>query len=136
MTTTAHRMDLSLCRRLLGQVRPYGLYLVGLFLVNLLSIPLVLLTPLPLKLAIDQVIGARPLPGFLEPVLPAAVRSGPAVLALAAGLTLAIALLSQLQSVASSLLSTYTSEKLVLAFRAQLFRHAQRLALAYHDARG
>src|SRR5215468_5724398 len=99
MTTTAHRTDLSLCRRLLGQARPYGLHLVGLFLVNLLSIPLVLLTPLPLKLAIDQVIGARPLPGFLEAVLPAAARSGPAVLALAAGLTVMIALLSQLQSV-------------------------------------
>jgi ATP-binding cassette, subfamily B, bacterial len=136
MTTTARYTDLTLYRRLLGQVRPYGAHIAGIFLLNLLSIPLVLLTPLPLKLAVDQVLGGRPLPGFLEVLLPAAARSGAAVLALAAGLTVATALLSQLQSVASSLLTTYTSEKLVLAFRAQLFRHAQRLALTYHDARG
>src|SRR5262249_27814833 len=72
----------------------------------------------------------------LEALLPGATRSGTAVLALAAGLAVAVALLSQLQSVASSLLSASTSEKLVLAFRAQLFGHAQRLSLAYHDTKG
>jgi ATP-binding cassette subfamily B protein len=135
MTPTTRCTDLTLYRRLLGQVRPYRAHLAGIFLLNLLSIPLVLLTPLPLKLAVDQVLGARPLPGFLQALLPA-TASGAAVLALAAGLTVLIALLSQLQALASSLLSTYTSEKLVLAFRAQLFRHAQRLSLAYHDTRG
>src|SRR4051794_40506597 len=110
MTTTARYTDLTLSRRLLGQVRPYGAHLAGVFLLNLLSIPLLLLTPLPLKLAVDQVLGARPLPGFLEALLPPAVHSGGGVLALAAALTVAVAVLSQLQSVAASLLSTYTSE--------------------------
>src|SRR5436305_6071993 len=99
MTTTTRSTDLTLYRRLLGQVRPYGAHLAGLFLLNLLAIPLVLLTPVPLKLAVDQVLGARPLPGALEALLPAAARSGAAVLALAAGLAVAVALLSQLQSV-------------------------------------
>src|SRR5207249_9758482 len=45
-------------------------------------------------------------------------------------------LLSHLQGLASSALRTYTGENLVLAFRAQLFRHIQRLSLSYHDLRG
>jgi ATP-binding cassette, subfamily B, bacterial len=41
-----------------------------------------------------------------------------------------------LQALGSWLLQTYTSEKLVLDFRSQLFRHVQRLSLVYHDTRG
>jgi ATP-binding cassette subfamily B protein len=33
-------------------------------------------------------------------------------------------------------MQTYTGEKLVLGLRSQLFRHVQRLSLAYHDSRG
>jgi ATP-binding cassette subfamily B protein len=136
MNRTARCTDLALYRRLLRQVRPYRAHLVGIFLLNLFSIPLTLLTPLPLRLAVDQVLGARPLPGLLEALLPAGARAGTALLAVAVALAVAIAVLSQLQSIAGSLLSTYTSEKLVLGFRAQLFGHAQRLSLAYHDSRG
>jgi ATP-binding cassette subfamily B protein len=136
MTRTARCTDLVLYRRLLRQVWPYRAHLVGLFLLNLLSIPLALLTPLPLRLAVDQVLGARPLPELLEVLLPAGARSGAALLAVAVALAVALAVLSQFQSVAASLLSTYTSEKLVLGFRAQLFGHAQRLSLSFHDSRG
>src|SRR5262245_4976308 len=51
-------------------------------------------------------------------------------------LTMLIALLGGLQRVASSLLRTYTGEKLTLAFRNKLFRHVQRLSVSYHDTRG
>ena len=34
------------------------------------------------------------------------------------------------------LLETYTSESLVLDFRARLFSHVQRLSLSYHDTKG
>ena len=51
-------------------------------------------------------------------------------------LVVAIAVLNHLQAMASYLLRTYTGEKLVLAFRAKLFRHAQRLSLSYHDSKG
>jgi ATP-binding cassette subfamily B protein len=58
------------------------------------------------------------------------------VLLLAAALFVAITLLGQLQDLASSVLSTYTGERLVLDFRTQLFRHVQRLSLAHHDTQG
>jgi ATP-binding cassette subfamily B protein len=111
--------------------------MVGILLLSLLSTPLALLTPLPLKIAVDSVLGSQPIPHFLEVVVPVDVtHSSSAVLALTIGLVLTIALLSQLQGLASSLLQAYTGEKLDLDFRAQLFRHVQRLSLSYHDAQG
>jgi ATP-binding cassette subfamily B protein len=107
---------------------------LGIFLLNLLSIPLILLLPLPLKLAVDSIIGSEPVSGFLAPLVPAS--GGNALLIFCAALVVAIAFLNHLQTSASAVLRTYTGEKLVLAFRAKLFRHAQRLSLSYHDTKG
>ncbi len=129
--------DLTLYRRLLRLMWPFWPHIAGGFLLSLLAGPLALLTPLPLQIAVDGVLGPRPLPGLLGALLPAAVaNSDTSILLVAAGLAVAIALATQLQGFASSLLSTYTGERLVLSFRAQLFRHAQRLSLAYHDSKG
>ena len=81
-------------------------------------------------------IGSRPLPRLAEPLVPDALRSPAALLALAVGLMMVIALLGQLQALVSTLQRAYVKEKLVLNFRRRLFRHVQRLSLAYHDARG
>jgi ATP-binding cassette subfamily B protein len=129
--------DLVLFKRLFEKVKPYWLHLVGIFLISLLAAPLALLTPLPLKIAVDSVLGSEPLPGFLAAPLPAAAANSDAiVLALAAGLLVSIALLSRIQQLGSSLLSTYTGEKLALSFRTQLFHHVQRLSISYHDSQG
>ena len=50
--------DLTLYRRLLQLARPYWLHIIGIFLFSLLATPLTLLTPLPLKIAVDNVIAA------------------------------------------------------------------------------
>ena len=123
--------------RLLREARPYWPHIAGIFLLSLLSTPLALLLPFPLKLAVDSVIGAHPLPPLVAAVLPASARdSSTAILLFAAGLLVAVTMLVYLQAVASSILQTYTGEKLVLEFRARLFRHVQRLSLAYHDTKG
>jgi ATP-binding cassette, subfamily B, bacterial len=130
-------LSLTLYRRLLLQARPYWPHVGGIVLLGLLSPPLALLTPLPLKIAVDSVLSSQPLPAFLEVLMPADVaQSASVLLALAVGLTVAIALLSQLQALATSLLQAYTGERLTLGFRAQLFRHVQRLSLSFHDAKG
>ena len=136
MITPADNSDYPLYRRLLRQAGPYWLHITAIFLIDLLAAPLALLTPVPLKFVVDSVLGSHPLPGLLQALPPAATGSGAARLLLAAGLMVAIALLSQIQAMVSSLLRTYTGEKLVLDFRARLFRHAQRLSLSYHDATG
>jgi ATP-binding cassette subfamily B protein len=136
MTTRSYR-DLAIYRRLLRQAQPYWPHLVGLLLLSLLLTPLMLLTPLPVKIAVDSVIGSHPLPGFLEALLPeAATGSDGAVLALAVVLVAAVALLKGLQKLATAVLNERAGGSLVLDFRARLFRHAQRLSLLYHDSRG
>src|SRR5919199_6271869 len=118
MVAVVSYTDSTLYRRLLRQARPYWLHIVGSFLLSLLASPLALLTPLPLKIAVDSVVGSHPLPGWLA-LLPAAVVPSPiAVLVLAAGLVVAVAVLGQLQEIGTTLLRTYTGEKLVLDFRA------------------
>ncbi len=131
------RSDLALYKRLLDGVRPYWRQLLVTLIVSLLSIPLVLLTPLPLKIAVDSVIGTNPPPEFLTWVLPRAfLSSGNGLLIAVTGLFLIISLLHQLQLMGTALLRTYTGERLVFGFRVKLFEQAQRLSVVYHDAKG
>src|SRR5262245_48639854 len=116
MATTRYT-DLALRRRLLQQARPYGWQLVGFFLLTLMATPLALLSPLPLKIAVDSVVGKQPLPDLLSILLPSAVtRSHRALLLFTAMFLVVIALISQIQTFASLLLRTYVAEKLVLGF--------------------
>ena len=94
------------------------------------------MVPIPLKVAIDSVLGDVPLPDFVYKLFPVAEQSKMVILVLAVILLILIALFSGLQLMGSSLLRTYTGEKLVLDFRAKLFRHVQRLSLSYHDTKG
>ena len=134
---TVKPSDFVLYRRLLQQTRPYWPHIVGIFLIDLLATPLSLLGPIPLKIAVDTVVGSAPLPSFLVAVLPeAATRSGFGLLIMAAILQIVVVLLSQLQGLGSHVLRTHTGEGLTLDFRARLFRHVQRLAFSFHDSRG
>ncbi len=128
--------DLTLYLRLLRQARPYWLHLAGILALSLLAPPLALLTPLPLQIAVDSVIGSHPLPKVLGTLLPAAAHSPAATLLLAAALAVAVALLVHLQALGSWLLQTYAGERLVLDFRSLIFSHVQRLSLSYHDTTG
>jgi ATP-binding cassette subfamily B protein len=123
--------------RLYQEVRPYCWHLAALFSVGLLGAPLSLLTPMPLKIAVDSVIGTHPLPRYLAIVLPAAVKNSQgALLAMAAVLVVLLAFLNQLREFASSVLTAYAGEQMLRGFRAKLFRHVQRLSLSYHDSKG
>ena len=128
---------LRLSRRLLPHARPYWPHIAGVLLLSLMSTPLALLTPVPLKIAVDSVLGSEPLPHLLEVALPPAARpSTSVVLGLAVTLMVIIALLSKMQELSTWLLQAYTGERLDLDTRTRLFRHVQRLSLSYHDAKG
>ncbi len=132
-----HYTNLTVYRRLLHQARHHWLPMAGVCLLDLLATPLALLAPLPLKIAIDSVIGSDPLPRLLMAVVPEAVkRSGSRLLLLAAGLQVLIVVLMRLQDLGAYVLRTRTGEGLTLDFRARLFRHAQRLSLSFHDTKG
>jgi ATP-binding cassette subfamily B protein len=108
---------------------------VGIFLVNLLETPLFLLAPIPLAIAVDSVLGAKPVPNYLHAALPHSLTRNQ-LLIVAAGLQILIVLLTDLQALISQVLQTSTSERLTLSFRSRLFSHVQRLSFAFHDRRG
>jgi ATP-binding cassette subfamily B protein len=129
--------DLALLRRLLQFARPVWLHLVGVFFLCLLAIPIGLLIPMPVKIAVDSVIGSRPLPGFLDFLLPSWIARTPGSLAwVVAAMVVIIMALDKMLSLANWVLPTYLAEEMILAVRSQLFRHAQRLSLSYHETRG
>ncbi|HYL26439.1 MAG TPA: ABC transporter ATP-binding protein [Candidatus Nitrosotalea sp.] len=128
--------DRNVFARIVAFARPYWLLVAGTFGLSLAAVPLTLLTPLPLKIAVDSVIGSKPLPAFLALPLRFAGENSYAILAADAALLIFITFLLYAQGMAVWLASTYLGERLVLDFRAALFRHAQRLSLAYHDRTG
>jgi ATP-binding cassette, subfamily B, bacterial len=123
--------DATIYGRLLGQARPYWAHIGGLFALSLLAMPIALLTPLPLMIAVDSVLGSIPPPSFLS-----WAGDGTGLLVAVVAFFLLVALLDQFCQLGNTVLGTYTGEKLQLDFRARLFRHAQRLSLTYHDSTG
>jgi ATP-binding cassette subfamily B protein len=137
MSDARGRTDIDLLWRLLRQARHYWPQLTGILFLEVLATPLALLMPVPLMLAIDSVIGDKPLPGILSSLLPAAaVETSTGRLAVIAGLVILFTALTQGQKLGNWLLQTWTGERLCLDFRTQLLRQAQRLSLIYHDTRG
>jgi ATP-binding cassette subfamily B protein len=130
------KSDTNLIRRLLSDARPYWPHVAGILMLDLLATPLALLTPVPLKLAVDSVLGSEPVPEFLFSLVPASWLTPSALLIFVVVLLVVIALLTQVQGMGAGLLRAYTGGKLVLQFRTQLFRHAQRLSFTYHDMKG
>ena len=129
--------DLAIYRRIASETRPFRLHIAAIFVVSMLAAPLALLTPVPLAVAVDSVIGSQPLPGFLDAIIPSGLAdSKDGILLFCALMFAGIAVLTQLQDLGNTILKTYTGEKLVLNFRSKLFQQSQRLSLAYHDRVG
>ena len=130
------RSDRAIFRRLLQRSAKYRPHLVGIFALDLLATPLALLSPLALKLVVDNVLGDEPLPTFLAQLLPVSWHGPAALLLFSVALLVLVSVLTQVQSLAATYMRTYTGEKMALDFRSALFWHGQRLSMAYHDARG
>src|SRR5260370_14621945 len=106
------RNELKLYGRLFRHAGPYRLHLGALLLLSLLATPVALFTPLPLKIAVDSLTGAPAVPRFLRALLPeSATDSPPALLTLAVGLLLAIAILHQCQRPATAPPRSYPRRK-------------------------
>jgi ABC-type multidrug transport system fused ATPase/permease subunit len=121
--------------RALRYLRPYRRLAVGSTALLLFSSALGLLTPWPLKILIDNVLQQHPLPGALTALLGglAANRSLLLVVAVSTGLVLTI--ITNLATVLHKHVDTTIQESVQLDFRSELFQHAQKLSLAFHDRR-
>ena len=111
---------INLYGRLLVEARPCWLHVLGYLLLSMAATPLALLLPLPLKIAVDSVIGTRSAPAAVEWVLPAArTRPDISLLTLCAVLVVVFALLAELQKFSTAMLKTYVGERLVMGFRSR-----------------
>lgn len=129
--------DWAVLRRVFAEARPYRRRILAVLLVSLLGTPLALLGPVPLKVAVDNVLGSEPLTGLAGALVPdwfegSTIR----LLALTAVLQVVVVVLIQVQAAVTSVWTTSAVEKLTLSFRARILQHVQRLSFAFHDRRG
>jgi ABC-type multidrug transport system fused ATPase/permease subunit len=120
---------------LLLRVLPYLRSYTGLaalsVLVTLLAVGVGLLLPWPLKIVIDNVLGARSLSLPQAPWVSS--LDGGTLLALTVCGGLILTLLSNALAIATSYLKTRLEQGIILDFRSDLFRHAERLSVAFRD---
>ena len=129
--------DIALLGRLVKQARPYWPHISAILALRMFGVPLALLTPLPLAIAVDSVVGSEPVPGFISPLVPDFwLDSKLSLLAFAAGFQVLLVLLTQIQELGSYTLRAIAGQGLAKEFRSKLFAHLQRLSLRYHDNQG
>ncbi len=121
--------------RVLRYLRPYWKLAVGSVIITIASAAASLLVPWPLKLLVDNVLGSQPVPPILAGLLPAAGGDRTIVLALVIFGGLFVALLVNLLDVVENYVNTKLNLGMGLDFRGELFQHAQRLSMSYHDQR-
>jgi ATP-binding cassette, subfamily B, bacterial len=129
------RSDLRLWRRIYVETTGYRLAAFALLMIQFLATPLFLLSPIPLAIAVDSVLGDKPLPGLADAIIPDSITPTQ-LLAFAAALQIAVVLLTDLQTLGQNVLLTWIQEKLTLQMRSKLLTHVQRLSFAFHDRRG
>ena len=99
--------------------------------VTLASVGIGLLAPWPLKIVVDSVLGSEPYPDALVNLVGSRDRVVMLGVVVAGGLVLT--LLANALSVLNSYLQTRLEQSIVLDFKSDLFRHAERLSVAYRD---
>jgi ATP-binding cassette, subfamily B, bacterial len=121
-------------RRILPYLRPYWkLVTLSIALTVLISVAS-LLAPWPLKIIIDNVLGEHPVHPALAHVGWGDDRKF-ALLVVAVVGGLLIAFLHHALTVLHSYVNTGFEQRMILDFRSDMFQHAQRLSLAFHDQR-
>src|SRR5688572_10790453 len=126
---------MSLTAWTLSYMRPYRARIAVIGGISLANIALGLLSPWPLKLVVDNVLGGQPLPETLAgPIRALAGDSRVGMLAVVVGAGLLLQLLGQVVSLTNTQVQVDTGQRMVYSLRAKLLAHLQALALRHHIA--
>jgi ABC-type multidrug transport system fused ATPase/permease subunit len=118
--------------RILPYVRPYWRLAVCSIWLTIGAALFGLLAPWPLKVLVDNVIGQAPLPVATGPFEGLASHRF-VLLTLTVGAGLVIAIVSGALHVINSYVNTRLEQRIIADFRGELFRHTERLSVAYRD---
>src|SRR6266550_1648573 len=118
--------------RLFPYLRPYRGLAVASVLLTALAVVVGLAEPWPLAFIVDVVLGNKEPPTVVTQLIGHQGRYTFLVLAAVAGLLLVV--WRNAMSVLHEYVNTKLHQWLVLDFRSDLFEHAQRLSVSYHDS--
>jgi ABC-type multidrug transport system fused ATPase/permease subunit len=118
--------------RVLGYVKPYWRLAVATALFVVLASLISLLLPWPLGWLVNMLEG-KPLPAALTRTAKWFSESRWGLAALLVGLGFLLTLIENVLNVLNNYVHTNLEQKMVLDFRSELFQHAQRMSLAFHD---
>jgi ATP-binding cassette subfamily B protein len=116
--------------RLFVHLRPYRRLAAVAVVLTAAGAGIALAAPWPLAFMVDSVLGHKGVPGPINSVIGTNTY---ALLVFGAVLGLVVTVLTGALSVLAEFVTTKLEQRLVLDFRSDLFRHAQRLSLGYHD---
>jgi ATP-binding cassette subfamily B protein len=120
----------------LFRVFPYLKPHKGLAVTTIVAVTLIagasLLAPWPMKILVDSVLGDHPLPSLLE--VDYLTRNVYLLMIVVVSAGFLMVLLQGSLNVLRDYVNTKLKLKITLDFRGDLFQHAQRLSLAYHDS--
>jgi ABC-type multidrug transport system fused ATPase/permease subunit len=120
-------------KRILPYLNPYWEFAATSVVITILTSLVGLLAPWPLTVLIDNVLGNNPLPGRLGILVDKLTVDRVQLLLLAVLSGLLITLTAGGLSVLSEYVNTWLEQRVILDFRADLFRHAERLSVAHTD---
>jgi ABC-type multidrug transport system fused ATPase/permease subunit len=121
--------------RVLRFLRPHWKLAGSSVLVTVVSALAALLGPWPLKVVVDNVLDKRPLSHAVAQLLGRFGANQIDLLIIAVVFGLSVALLTNGLAVIGNYVNTKIQQFITLDFRSELFLHAQKLSLAFHDRR-
>jgi ABC-type multidrug transport system fused ATPase/permease subunit len=119
--------------RVLPYVRPYWRLGASSVWLTVGAAAFGLLAPWPLKVLVDNVIGRDPLPGTISTLLGELASHQFLLLGLTVVAGLVIAVIGGAIHVLNSYVNTKLEQRIIADFRGDLFRHTERLSVAYRD---
>jgi len=126
----ALRRGFKVLPRILPYLRPYRKFAIVSVTLTILLAVVALAEPWPLAFVVDSIIGHKHVPGWITGIFGTSVG---AKILLAVTATLFLTAISGAMTVWNEYLSTTIDQRMVLDFRSDMFMHAQKLSLAFHD---
>ena len=121
--------------RVLRYLRPYRRLALGSMAIMVAGALASVLSPWPLKILVDNVLGDQLLPPWLAHHLGPRAPDRSLMLALAVAAGLLVTLLTNLLNILENYFNTKLNLRIGLDFRSELFQHTQRLSMSFHDQR-